>query len=151
MKVEWLTAAEEDLREIARRVADDFGYDTAERTVASVVAETERLADFPRIGRRCDEYPPSRHEYRALYTSHDRIVYTIGKDCVLIVAVFDTRRSPDSLKNILRDREAADLVKRMQEDLEYFRKHAMSNPNANKKKKDSSDTDPQPDAEPSEA
>ena len=46
---------------------------------------------------------------------------------------------------------AQKLVALVSEDLEYFRKHAMSNPNANKKKKDSSDTDPQPDAEPSEA
>ena len=47
--------------------------------------------------------------------------------------------------------EAQKLVALVSEDLEYFRKHAMSNPNANKKKKDSSDTDPQPDAEPAEA
>ena len=31
MQVEWLTAAEEDLREIARRVALNFGYITAEQ------------------------------------------------------------------------------------------------------------------------
>jgi hypothetical protein len=30
-------------------------------------------------------------------------------------------------------REAVDLVKRMQEDLEYFRKHAMSDPHKSKK------------------
>ena len=35
-------------------------------------------------------------------------------------------------------REAADLVKRMAEDLEYFRKHAMSDPHKRKK-------EPQPD------
>ena len=46
---------------------------------------------------------------------------------------------------------AQKLVALVSEDLEYFRKHAMSNPNANKKKKDDPDTDPQPDAEPSEA
>ena len=33
MRVEWLTAAEDDLREIARRVALTFGRDTAERAV----------------------------------------------------------------------------------------------------------------------
>lgn len=44
MRVEWLTAAEDDLREIARRVALNFGRDTAERAVASVVEETQRLS-----------------------------------------------------------------------------------------------------------
>ena len=44
MRVEWLTAAEDDLREIARRVALTFGRDTAERAVASVVEETQRLS-----------------------------------------------------------------------------------------------------------
>lgn len=55
MRVEWLTAAEDDLREIARRVALTFGRDTAEHTVSCVVEETRRLADFPEIGRRCNE------------------------------------------------------------------------------------------------
>lgn len=45
MRVEWLTAAEDDLREIARRVALTFGRDTAERAVASVVEETQRLSE----------------------------------------------------------------------------------------------------------
>lgn len=47
-------------------------------------------------------------------------------------------------------REAADLVKRMSEDLEYFRKHAMTNPNANKGKKQDGDTTPQDDTTPAE-
>lgn len=47
-------------------------------------------------------------------------------------------------------REAADLVKRMQEDLEYFRKHAMSNPNANKGKKQDGDEPAQDDTNPAE-
>ena len=56
MRVEWLTAAEDDLREIARRVALNFGRDTAERAVSSVVEETQRLSDFPELGRHCNEY-----------------------------------------------------------------------------------------------
>ena len=47
-------------------------------------------------------------------------------------------------------REAADLVKRMAEDLEYFRRHAMTNPNANKGKKQDGDTTPQDDTAPAE-
>ena len=42
-------------------------------------------------------------------------------------------------------REAVDLVKRMQEDLEYLRKHAMSDPNRNKDKKLDDATTPQDD------
>ena len=106
MKVKWLTAAEDDLREIARRVSLTFGNDTAERTVTSVVKETQRLADFPEIGRRCNEYENARHQYRALHTRHDRIVYTVTDDCVLIVAVFDNRRDPVALSALLRDRDA---------------------------------------------
>ena len=105
MQVEWLTAAEDDLREIARRVALNFGYVTAEQTVASVTEETQRLADFPEIGRLCDEYEGSRRVYRALNTRHDRIVYTITADRVLIVAVFDCRRDPETLGDLLRERD----------------------------------------------
>ena len=47
-------------------------------------------------------------------------------------------------------REAADLVKRMSEDLDYFRKHAMSNPNANKGKKQDGDEPAQDDTNPAE-
>ena len=105
MQVEWLTAAEDDLREIARRVALNFGYVTAEQTVASVTEETQRLADFPEIGRLCDEYEGSRRVYRALNTRHDRIVYTITADRVLIVAVFDCRRDPETFGDLLRERD----------------------------------------------
>ena len=105
MQVEWLTAAEDDLREIARRVALNFGYVTAERTVASVTEETQRLADFPEIGRLCDEYDGSRRIYRALNTRHDRIVYTVTAESVLIVAVFDSRRDPEALSNLLKERD----------------------------------------------
>ncbi len=42
-------------------------------------------------------------------------------------------------------REAVDLVKRMQEDLEYFRKHAMTNPNRSRDAKPDGDGEPQPD------
>lgn len=47
-------------------------------------------------------------------------------------------------------REAADLVKRMAEDLDYFRKHAMSNPNSNKGKKQDGDEPAQDDTAPAE-
>lgn len=47
-------------------------------------------------------------------------------------------------------REAADLVKRMAEDLDYFRKHAMTNPNANKGKKQDGDEPAQDDTNPAE-
>ena len=105
MQVEWLTAAEDDLREIARRVALNFGYVTAERTVASVTEETRRLADFPEMGRLCDEYDGSRRIYRALNTRHDCIVYTVTAEKVLIVAVFDSRRDPAELTSMLKKRE----------------------------------------------
>lgn len=105
MKVEWPAAAEDDLREIARRVALTFGRDTAEQTVASVVEETSRLAVFPEIGRRCSEYENARRKYRALHTRHDRIVYTITDDSILIVAVFDNRRDPATLATLLKERD----------------------------------------------
>lgn len=47
-------------------------------------------------------------------------------------------------------REAADLVKRMSEDLEYFRRHAMSDPNRNKGKKQDGDEPAQDDTAPAE-
>lgn len=105
MQVEWLTAAEVDMREIALRVALNFGYVTAERTIASVTEETRRLADFPEMGRLCDEYDGSRRIYRALNTRHDRIVYTVTAERVLIVAVFDSRRDPAELTSMLKKRE----------------------------------------------
>ena len=42
--------------------------------------------------------------------------------------------------------EAAELVKHMAEDLEYFRRHAMSNPNKNKGTQDGDETATQADA-----
>ena len=41
-------------------------------------------------------------------------------------------------------REAVDLVKHLQEDLEYFRQHAMTNPNRSRDAKPDGDVEPQP-------
>lgn len=41
-------------------------------------------------------------------------------------------------------REAADLVRRMQEDIEYFRQHAMTNPNRNRTSVGDAEADVQP-------
>ena len=41
-------------------------------------------------------------------------------------------------------REAVVLVKRMQEDLEYFRRHAMPDPNRSRDTKPDGDDEPQP-------
>jgi plasmid stabilization system protein ParE len=86
-------------------VALTFGRDTAERAVASVVEETQRLSDFPELGRRCNEYKNARRQYRAINTRHDRIVYTITADRVLIVAVFDCRRDPAELTSMVKERD----------------------------------------------
>lgn len=47
-------------------------------------------------------------------------------------------------------REAADLVKRMSEDLDYFRKHAMTNPNRSRDAKKDGDEPAQVDTNPAE-
>ena len=86
-------------------MALNFGYVTAEQTVASVTEETQRLADFPEMGRLCDEYEGSRRVYRSLNTRHDRIVYTVTADCVLIVAIFDCRRDPTELSSMVKERD----------------------------------------------
>ena len=105
MKVECLAPAENDIREIAMSVAINFGYDTAEKTVSNIVAMTSRLSDFSELGRLCDEYHNTTRQYRVLRTRHNRIVYTITEDCVLITAVFDNRRNPDTLGQMLNSRD----------------------------------------------
>ncbi|MBP5677882.1 MAG: type II toxin-antitoxin system RelE/ParE family toxin [Bacteroidales bacterium] len=105
MKVEWLDAANNDLLEVAELVFLQFGLSAARRAVAEVTADTARIGEFPEIGRRCNEYTSTKRQYRALHTRHNRIVYTIQPDCVLIVAIFDTRRDPAKLEALLRSRE----------------------------------------------
>lgn len=105
MRVEWLSAADNDLMEIAELVFLQFGHDAAARAVSEVIANTERIGDFPEIGRRCSEYTSTKRQYRALHSRHNRIVYTIREEFVLIVAIFDSRRDPAKLEALLRSRE----------------------------------------------
>jgi len=105
MTIEWLAAAKDDLQEIAQWVVSKFGYDIAEQTVADIVAETNRLAFFPEMGRQC--YHGSRHAFRAIHTHNNRIVYTITDKYVLIVAVFDNRRNPSFLTRLLQKRDVS--------------------------------------------
>jgi plasmid stabilization system protein ParE len=80
----WTAPALEDLDEIADYIAlDNVG--AAARLVEKIFAATDRLAQFPNLGRKVPELP--NLPYRELIISPCRVIYRVEQERVFIAMV----------------------------------------------------------------
>lgn len=89
MRVIWTEQAFARLAAIEDFVAQrDAG--AAERLVARIVARGERLAQFPRAGRRLRDWP--EEDLREVLVGAFRVVYRLGDEQLAILTVFEGHR-----------------------------------------------------------
>ena len=96
-QVIWTEPALQDLNEIAEYIALEK-ITAANKLVKKVFSSTDRLEQFPGIGRNPPELHPSR--YLEIIVNPCRIFYRIEKDKVYILYVM---RSERKLKNYILD------------------------------------------------
>jgi toxin ParE1/3/4 len=75
VKINWTNESKKWLKEIYDYIAKD-NKNTAKRVINEIIAETEVLYNFPKIGQRLLEWP--NREIRMLLYGHYRIVYIIN-------------------------------------------------------------------------
>jgi len=90
MKIEWSARSRTDLRELKNYISQDSPY-YARRFIARIIANVERLADFPGIGREVPE-AEEREDVRELIFQGYRIIYLHQPDHVYIVTVIHGSR-----------------------------------------------------------
>ena len=97
--VRWSVPAKRDLRQIYNYIAADSRY-YARQVVEKIVSKSEILEDFPEIGRIVPEI--GEPDVRELFVYSYRLIYEVGQDDVMILAVIHGRRDLSSFADDLR-------------------------------------------------
>lgn len=99
-EVEWTLAAERDVNDIHRFIAER-SRDNADRVIARLRQAAERLADFPESGRAVPE--SRRPNNREVIVPPYRVVYHYdsGSSRVVILAVFHGSRPIPPLDDLI--------------------------------------------------
>jgi plasmid stabilization system protein ParE len=85
MKIEWSTRSRTDLQELKYYIGQDSPH-YARRFIARIIANVEKLADFPDIGREVSE-AEEREDVRELIFQGYRIIYLKQPNCIYIVTM----------------------------------------------------------------
>ena len=97
--VKWTTPAKRDLKKIHDYIAEDSKY-YAKRVSQDIIAKTEKLKDFPEIGRIVPELQESNTRELIIYSY--RLIYEIKRGHVEILALIHGKR--DFLKAYQEER-----------------------------------------------
>lgn len=97
MRVEWTEPALADLTHTRDYIAQDSPI-YAEQFVRQVFTATDKLVDFPRIGREVPEASDVPEEVRELIHQGYRIVYWIAVDRIQILAVIHGTRDFENVE-----------------------------------------------------
>ncbi len=98
MVIYWLQQARNSLHGIYKFYEATSGKKTADKIRMEIYQETRYLLIFPTIG--------SKEEgtrYRYIIKRHCKIFYTIRDNNIFIELVWDTRRNPEVLRQLLTD------------------------------------------------
>ncbi len=91
--VKWSVPAKNDLKQIHDYIAKDSKY-YAQNVVQEIVTKSEKLTDFPEIGRAVPEI--SDQNIRELIVYSYRLIYEISKNEIEILAIIHGRRDFNS-------------------------------------------------------
>ena len=92
--VKWSVPAKNDLKQIHDYIAKDSKY-YAQNVVQEIVAKSEKLTDFPQIGRVVPEI--SDQNLRELIVYSYRLIYEISESGIEIIAIIHGRRDFNSV------------------------------------------------------
>lgn len=99
MVVRWTNFAESKLKEILDYYLIATNRKTAEKVIANIRSETNRLAVSPLIASREFLLEEEKEELRSLVIRRRyKAIYYIESDFVYIIDIWDCRRNPVSLK-----------------------------------------------------
>ena len=91
--VTWSGAAKSDLRDIFEHIARDSRF-YAKKTVEEIAQRSEKLLNFPRIGRVVPEY--NMEIIRELLIESYRVIYELqGEDVEILAVVHGMRLLPE--------------------------------------------------------
>lgn len=99
MQVVWMNEAKGLLKAAVAYGLNTFGSTVTSRFITEIRNNNIRLAHFPRIGKIESLLAGRNREYRSLLVhKHYKVIYYIENETIFIVALWDTRSNPKTLK-----------------------------------------------------
>jgi plasmid stabilization system protein ParE len=102
MKIIWLPLAKSDMENIYDSYVQKSPT-AATKMYNEILDSIEPLREFPEMGVKTAEI--GNYIFRAVITGNYRIIYYTSKENIYISTVWDCRRNPKTLINILKERE----------------------------------------------
>lgn len=103
MEIVWSRLAKETLATIVEYVETNFNSTVAVKVYNKINGHVESLAFFPRIGMKDSYFSSSKIEVRYIINTPNIIHYGIKGNTIIVISVFDTRRSPDTISAVVKD------------------------------------------------
>lgn len=101
MEVIWSRLAKETLAVIVEYIEVCFNSTVALKFYNKIKNHIDSLAFFPRIGMRDPLFSTAKMEVRYIINTPNIIHYGIIGETIIIISVFDTRRSPDTINTVV--------------------------------------------------
>lgn len=98
MVIRWLEQARDSLHEIYTFYETTAGKKIADKIRTEIYQETRYLLIFPNIGKK-----EEGTRYRYIIKRHCKIFYSIRENNILIELIWDTRRNPELLQQLLKN------------------------------------------------
>ena len=86
--VNWAEPAKKSLQQIYYFISEDSKY-FAKEVVEKIISESERLIDFPKLGRKVPEINDDNVRELLIYSY--RLIYEIGNDNINILALIHSK------------------------------------------------------------
>lgn len=103
VEIVWSRLAKETLVLVLDYIQTSFGDVVAKKVYTKINNHVDSLAFFPRIGILDKRYSSEILEVRYIVSTPNIIHYTIVEDVIIIISVFDTRRSVETIETVIRD------------------------------------------------
>jgi toxin ParE1/3/4 len=92
-KVQYSSAAVEDLQQIREYISENWGENVASKTLKKIVFDVRMLEQYPFLGTNLGKVIGVPTEYRYLFTERNYVFYRIELDKVLITRVLNERQN----------------------------------------------------------
>ena len=90
-KLKYSPDAREKLKQIKRYVAQNFGFDTANKVIKEMTKSFHDLQQYENKGVSVESVLGIPCDYRMLYIRHNYIFYQIGADVIKIVDMYNEK------------------------------------------------------------
>lgn len=102
MEVTWTDMATQQLANIAEYVADNFGKNTAIKTIDKITKRIDGLLRFPESGTYDKKLSNNKYTMRHITLDPNVVYYLTSDNALIIIAIAHTKQSPNTVRKMIK-------------------------------------------------